>query len=207
MTNTAPSFITWLSAETDLNLSGMYDKVYLLMETDRRLRRILLRPEFQKEMGTAELHYLLGRYAAEWERKAGLKDVSVLAAAVPRRRPLLHLLAGRLDDRHERGGVELRGNRLRLNPSIDVNETTGNNGTITRTVEKGSCTVRLFNLSLAFGSGKMEFFQWTGASSENNPELILDIEKACTPFEYTEFIKLAEKVSPGLILKICHAFC
>jgi len=52
-----------------------------LMATDEILRSILVQPEFQKEMGTAELHYLLGRYAAEWERKAGLKDVSVLAAA------------------------------------------------------------------------------------------------------------------------------
>jgi len=52
-----------------------------LMATDEILRGILVQPEFQKEMGTAELHYLLGRYAAEWERKAGLKDVSVLAAA------------------------------------------------------------------------------------------------------------------------------
>ena len=52
-----------------------------LMATDEILRDILVQPEFQKEMGTAELHYLLGKYAAEWERKAGLKDVSVLAAA------------------------------------------------------------------------------------------------------------------------------
>ena len=52
-----------------------------LMATDEILRDILIQPEFQKEMGTAELHYLLGKYAAEWERKAGLKDVSVLAAA------------------------------------------------------------------------------------------------------------------------------
>ena len=45
------------------------------------LRQILMQPEFQKEMGTAELHYLLGKYCAEWERKNKLKDVSVLAAA------------------------------------------------------------------------------------------------------------------------------
>jgi deoxyhypusine synthase len=35
-----------------------------LMATDEILRGILVQPEFQKEMGTAELHYLLGRYAA-----------------------------------------------------------------------------------------------------------------------------------------------
>src|SRR5512144_1315370 len=40
-----------------------------LMATDDILRRILVQPEFQREMGTAELHNLLGKYAAEWERK------------------------------------------------------------------------------------------------------------------------------------------
>ena len=74
-----------------------------LMATDEILRDILVQPEFQKEMGTAELHYLLGRYAAEWERKAGLKDVSVLAAAYRAGVPCYTSLARRLDDRHERG--------------------------------------------------------------------------------------------------------
>src|SRR5437899_12941942 len=52
-----------------------------LMATDDLLRDLLVQPEFQKEMGTGELHYLLVRYCAEWERKNKLKDVSVLAAA------------------------------------------------------------------------------------------------------------------------------
>src|SRR5512142_1597398 len=39
-----------------------------LMATDDILREILIQPEFQKEMGTAELHYLLGKYCAEWEK-------------------------------------------------------------------------------------------------------------------------------------------
>src|SRR4051812_4858627 len=52
-----------------------------LMTTDELLRDILTQPQFQKEMGTGELHYLLGKYCAEWERKNKLKDVSVLAAA------------------------------------------------------------------------------------------------------------------------------
>src|SRR6201998_4217258 len=52
-----------------------------LMTTDELLREILTGARFQTEMGTAELHYLLGGYCAEWERKHNLKDVSVLAAA------------------------------------------------------------------------------------------------------------------------------
>src|SRR5512140_952064 len=37
-----------------------------LMATDEILRDILVQPEFQKEMGAAELHDLIGRDCAEW---------------------------------------------------------------------------------------------------------------------------------------------
>jgi deoxyhypusine synthase len=95
-----------------------------LMATDEILREILVQPEFQKEMGTAELHYLLGKYAAEWERKAGLKDVSVLAAAYRAGVPCYTSSPGDSTIGMNVAGTELRGNKLRLNPSIDVNETT-----------------------------------------------------------------------------------
>ncbi|MGB2754565.1 MAG: deoxyhypusine synthase [Phycisphaerae bacterium] len=95
-----------------------------LMATDEILRRILIQPEFQKEMGTAELHYLLGQYAAEWEKKNRLKDVSVLAAAYRAGLPVYTSSPGDSTIGMNVAGVELRGNKLRINPSIDVNETT-----------------------------------------------------------------------------------
>ena len=95
-----------------------------LMATDEILRRILIQPEFQKEMGTAELHYLLGRYAAEWEKKNRLRDVSVLAAAYRAGLPVYTSSPGDSTIGMNVAGVELRGNKLRINPSIDVNETT-----------------------------------------------------------------------------------
>jgi deoxyhypusine synthase len=95
-----------------------------LMATDEILRAILIQPEFQKEMGTAELHYLLGKYAAEWERKAGVKDVSVLAAAYRAGVPCYTSSPGDSTIGMNVAGVELRGNKLRVNASIDVNETT-----------------------------------------------------------------------------------
>lgn len=95
-----------------------------LMATDEILRDILVQPEFQKEMGTAELHYLIGRYAAEWERKSGLKDVSVLAAAYRSGVPCYTSSPGDSTIGMNVAGVELKGNKLRINPSIDVNETT-----------------------------------------------------------------------------------
>ncbi len=95
-----------------------------LMATDEILRSILIQPEFQKEMGSGELHHLLGKYADEWERKAGLKDVSVLAAAYRAGVPCYTSSPGDSTIGMNVAGVELRGNKLRVNPSIDVNETT-----------------------------------------------------------------------------------
>src|SRR5512146_2461565 len=120
-----------------------------LMATDEILREILIQPEFQKEMGTAELHYLIGRYAAEWERKAGLKDVSVLAAAYRCGVPCYTSSPGDSTIGMNIAGVELRGNKLRLNPSIDVNETTS------------------FVLAAKRSGGKSAVVLWGGGSPKN----------------------------------------
>ena len=120
-----------------------------LMATDEILRSILVQPEFQKEMGTAELHYLLGKYCAEWERKAGLKDVSVLAAAYRAGVPCYTSSPGDSTIGMNVAGVELRGNKLRLNPSIDVNETTA------------------FVLAAKRAGGKSAVVLWGGGSPKN----------------------------------------
>lgn len=96
----------------------------VLMATDDLLRKILAQPEFQKEMGTAELHHKLGRYCAEFERQAGLKDVSVLAAAYRAGVPCFCPSPGDSTIGMNVAGIELCGSRLRVNPSIDVNDTT-----------------------------------------------------------------------------------
>ncbi len=97
----------------------------VLMATDDLLRKILRQPEFQKEMGTAELHHLLGKYCAEFERELGLKDVSVLAAAYRAGVPCFCPSPGDSTIGMNVAGVELEGNLCRINPSLDVNETTG----------------------------------------------------------------------------------
>lgn len=96
----------------------------VLMRTDDILRKVLLQPEFQKEMGTAELHHLLGKYCAEFEKQTGLKDVSVLAAAYRAGVPCFCSSPGDSTIGMNIAGNELRGSKLRVNPSIDVNETT-----------------------------------------------------------------------------------
>jgi deoxyhypusine synthase len=120
-----------------------------LMATDEILRNMLIQPEFQKEMGTAELHHLLGKYCAEWERKAGLKDVSVLAAAYRAGVPCYTSSPGDSTIGMNVAGVELRGNKLRLNPSIDVNETTA------------------FVLAAKRAGGKSAVVLWGGGSPKN----------------------------------------
>jgi deoxyhypusine synthase len=142
--------------DTDLrdnDLVRIYDVVIPysdgLMTTDEILREILIQPEFQKEMGCAELHYLLGRYCAEWERKNKLRDVSVLAAAYRAGVPCYTSSPGDSTIGMNVAGVELRGNKLRMNPSIDVNETTA------------------FVLAAKRSGGKSGVVLWGGGSPKN----------------------------------------
>jgi len=96
-----------------------------LVTTDEYLQGILIMPEFQKEMGTAEFHYHLGKYAAEHEAKNGLADVSVLAAAYRADVPVYTPSPGDSSIGMDLAACELQGNALRINPSTDVNETAG----------------------------------------------------------------------------------
>ena len=103
----------------------LMDNNEVLMATDFVLRKVLMQPEFQHEMGTAELHYLLGKYCAEFERQTGRRDSSLLAAAYRAGVPCFCSSPGDSTIGMNIAGVELRGNGLRINPSRDVNESTG----------------------------------------------------------------------------------
>lgn len=113
----------------DMGVVRIYDILIdnneVLTATDYVLRKILMQPEFQHEMGTAELHYRLGRYCAEFERQTGRRDSSLLAAAYRAGVPCYCSSPGDSTIGMNVAGVELLGNSLRVNPSIDVNETTG----------------------------------------------------------------------------------
>jgi deoxyhypusine synthase len=97
----------------------------VLMATDHVLREVLMQPEFQHEMGTAELHHLLGKYCAEFEKQTGRTDCSVLAAAYRAGVPCYCPSPGDSTIGMNIAGLELRKNALRINSSRDVNETTG----------------------------------------------------------------------------------
>ena len=94
-----------------------------LLETDRILRDILRNPEFQKEMGTAEFHYLLGKYAAREEKKNHLKNASVLAAAYHAKVPIYTSSPADSGLGMHLAENAIRGSKTRINPSIDINET------------------------------------------------------------------------------------
>jgi deoxyhypusine synthase len=120
----------------DKGVTRIYDILFdyqdVLMETDRRLRQILIRPEFQKEMGTREFYYHLGKILDEHERKNGIGQVSVLAAAYRHGIPVFTSSPGDSTIGMNVAGLELLAEaeglqdrfKLKINPSIDVNDST-----------------------------------------------------------------------------------
>jgi deoxyhypusine synthase len=125
--------------DADLRAKGVtriYDILFdyedVLMETDRRLRRILIRPEFQKEMGTREFYHHLGKVMDEFERKNRLGQVSIVAAAYRNGIPVFTSSPGDSTIGMNVAGLELLAEaaglrdsfKLKINPSIDVNDST-----------------------------------------------------------------------------------
>jgi len=102
----------------------LLDAEQVLFRTDSAVREILSQPEFQREMSTADLHYLLGKYCAEFERQSGRKDVSILAAAYRAGVPVFCSSPGDSAIGMNMAVLEFVGNKLRINPSRDVNEST-----------------------------------------------------------------------------------
>jgi len=110
----------------------LFDYEDVLMETDRRLREILIRPEFQKEMGTREFYYHLGKILSEYEEKNKLGQVSILAAAYRNGIPVFTSSPGDSTIGMNVAGLELLAEasglldsfKLKINSSIDVNDST-----------------------------------------------------------------------------------
>lgn len=95
----------------------------VLLSTDSFFREIIRAEEFQREMSTAEFHYLCGKYVAERERVLGLENQSLLAACYRHGVPVYTSSPGDSSIGMNVAAMELQGGKLRLNPSTDVNET------------------------------------------------------------------------------------
>ncbi len=104
----------------------IYDILFdydVLLKTDQFFRTIIRKEEFQKEMGTAELHYRLGRYVAERERILRIKHSSLLATAYKCGVPVYTSSPGDSSIGMNIAEIELSGYKTRLDPLLDVNET------------------------------------------------------------------------------------
>jgi len=104
----------------------IYDVLFsfdVLLKTDKFFYEILAAPEFQKEMGTAELHYLVGKYIAEREKVLGLGTVSLLSAAYRHGVPVYTSSPGDSSIGMNIAALNLKGLGPRIDLSLDVNET------------------------------------------------------------------------------------
>lgn len=104
----------------------IYDIIFdydVLLETDAFIRRILMSESFQKRMGTAEFHYLLGKYVWESEKQLGIEHSCLLATAYECGVPIYTSSPGDSSIGMNVAAVALDGSQLLLDPAIDVNET------------------------------------------------------------------------------------
>jgi deoxyhypusine synthase len=120
----------------DKGVTRIYDILFdyqdVLMETDKILRKIMLRPEFQKEMGTREFYHHLGKVLNDIEQQNNIGQVSILAAAYRNGIPVFTSSPGDSTIGMNIAGVELLAEasglldkfKLKINPSIDVNDST-----------------------------------------------------------------------------------
>jgi deoxyhypusine synthase len=104
----------------------IYDIIFgydVLLETDAFIRKILLAEPFQKRMGTAEFHYLLGKYVREIEKQLGVQHSCLLATAYECGVPIYTSSPGDSSIGMNVAALALEGSQLVLDPAIDVNET------------------------------------------------------------------------------------
>src|ERR1041385_4116176 len=112
-----------LRAEAVVRIYDIFFDYSVLLNTDEFFRRVIEADEFQRSMSTAEFHYRVGRYVLERERKLGLKNKSLLAAAHEYSVPLYTSSPGDSSIGMNVAAKALQGNRLAFDPSLDVNET------------------------------------------------------------------------------------
>jgi deoxyhypusine synthase len=104
----------------------IYDIIFgydVLLETDAFIRKILQAEPFQKRMGTAEFHHLLGKYVWEIEKQLGVKNSCLLATAYECGVPIYTSSPGDSSIGMNVAALALEGSQLIIDPSIDVNET------------------------------------------------------------------------------------
>src|SRR5947209_864596 len=102
----------------------IYDIVFdyeNLLGTDRFYRTLCRGEAFQKTLGTAEFHHLVGKYLAAREEETGRRGRSLLAAAYRRGVPVFTSSPGDSSIGMNLAALQLEGSLLRIDPLRDVN--------------------------------------------------------------------------------------
>src|SRR5262249_32905028 len=103
----------------------IYDIVFdyeNLLGTDRFYRTLCRGEAFQRTLGTAEFHYLVGKYLAAREAEVGHQGRSLLAAAHRLGVPIFTSSPGDSSIGMNLAALELEGSKLRIDPLRDVNQ-------------------------------------------------------------------------------------
>lgn len=112
-----------LREEEVVRIYDIFFDYSVLLDTDAFFRKIIEADVFQHTMSTAEFHYLSGRYVREREKKLGLKEKSLLAVAYEYSVPIYTSSPGDSSIGMNIAAKALQGNKLAIDPSLDVNET------------------------------------------------------------------------------------
>ncbi len=104
----------------------IYDVLFdydVLLKTDAYLREVMESDEFHREMSTAELHYLLGKFLAAREDELGVHDTCVLSTAYRCGVPCYVSSPGDSSIGMNVADLWIRGRGPRIDVARDVNET------------------------------------------------------------------------------------
>ena len=112
-----------LREEGVVRIYDIFFEYDVLLSTDEFYRKMIEGPEFQRDMSTAEFHYLSGKYVAERERVLGIAGKSLLAAAHTAAVPVYTSSPGDSSIGMNVAAKALTGNKLRYDVNADVNET------------------------------------------------------------------------------------
>lgn len=111
-----------LREEGVVRIYDIFFEYDVLLSTDEFYRKMIEGPEFQRDMSSAEFHYLAGKYVAERERVLGIAGKSLLAAAHNAAVPVYTSSPGDSSIGMNVAAKALTGNKLRFDVNADVNE-------------------------------------------------------------------------------------
>lgn len=111
-----------LRSEGIVRIYDIFFDYNVLLSTDSFYRELIRGKEFQRSMGTAEFHNLAGKYIAEKERALG-QHKSILTTAYECGIPIYTSSPGDSSIGMNIAAMSLKGNKLVIDPNLDVNET------------------------------------------------------------------------------------